>query len=286
MRIFIAADIEGCTGVVHYDQLSEGQPRFAAARRLMTGDINAAIEGALQAAPDATFIVGDGHADMRNVVLEELHPAAELVIGSSNPDNKPLCQCEGIDGQHDLAFLVGFHSMAGTPGGLLAHTLVGTQVKHFRVNDRVVGETAIAHAICQSFGVPIGLVVGNSELLTEAQESLQAGFRFVATKRTLGRTAAVCRTPGVTAKDIAQAAEAAVNDCLNGKLSLATPGDSTRMTVEFFRPEVTARAALSQGVTTVDDYTVTTEHEDAAECFRLLWRAICAALQTTPDWLT
>jgi len=286
MRIFIAADIEGCTGVVHYDQLSEGQPRYQAARRLMTGDINAAIEGVLEVVPDATFTVGDGHADMRNVVLEELNAAAELVIGSSNPDNKPLCQCEGMDQDHDLAFLVGFHSRAGTSPGLLAHTLVGSQINRFMLNGTVVGEAAIAESICAAYGAPIALVVGNDELLPECENTLQPGFEFVATKRTLGRTAAICRTPAATGPAISKAARSAVENFMAGNLAAPSDTSPTEMTVEFFKADTAARAGAIAGISRVDERTILASANNGAECFRLVWKSICNGLMETPSWLT
>ncbi|MBK7032295.1 MAG: M55 family metallopeptidase [Ignavibacteria bacterium] len=104
MKIFIAADMEGATGVVHHDQLMPDGRGYAAAQRLLTGDVNAAIDGVLRVVPNATFVVGDGHGPMRNIILQELHESAELVIGSAKPINKPLCQLEGVDGSFDMAF--------------------------------------------------------------------------------------------------------------------------------------------------------------------------------------
>ncbi|MEM6583749.1 MAG: M55 family metallopeptidase [Pseudomonadota bacterium] len=285
MRIFIAADIEGCTGIVHFDQLDEGQPRYREARALMTGDINAAIEGALSVCPEATFIVGDGHAQMRNVILEQLHDAAELVIGSAQPENKPLCQCEGVEADHDLVFLVGFHSRAGSRPGLLAHTLVGSRIFRITVNGVELGEAGIAEAICSSYGAPVGLVVGNSELESEVRDCLQPGFEFVSTKRTLGSTAAVCKTPGITRRLIADAAANAVRACQAGALSIPTMPDTVIMRAEFLNPEHARLAAESSSIQLVDTRSIEASASTAADCFRDLWSAICRSLLETPAFL-
>ena len=53
MRIFISADMEGVTGVVHRDQLMPEGKTYERARKMMTADVNAAITGALRVAPDS-----------------------------------------------------------------------------------------------------------------------------------------------------------------------------------------------------------------------------------------
>jgi D-amino peptidase len=285
-RIFIAADIEGCTGVVHLDQLMEGQPRYQAARKLMTADINAAIAGAREVDPEATFIVCDGHAAMRNIILEELDPAAELVIGSSRPDNKPLCQCEGIDPDHDMVFLVGFHSRSDTRPGLLSHTLAGTHIKRFLINGLEVGEAAIAEAICASYGAPVTLVVGNHELETELADTLMPGYQFVATKRTLGPTAALCKTPARTWQEIAAAAGRAVRAFREQPPQVRRFSADVTMTVHAHHAEFVRKALASSEVHRLDDYTFEATAVDAAECFRRIWHGIYLGLLQAPEWLT
>jgi len=56
MRVYISVDMAGVAGVVHEDQTDPIDPRHAGEynrfRRLMTGEANAAIEGALAAGAD------------------------------------------------------------------------------------------------------------------------------------------------------------------------------------------------------------------------------------------
>ena len=53
MRVYVSVDMEGIAGVVHEDQTNPVDPRCAAEyarfRQLMTGEANAAVEGALAA---------------------------------------------------------------------------------------------------------------------------------------------------------------------------------------------------------------------------------------------
>ncbi len=282
MKIFIAADLEGATGVVHHDQLMPEGRGYAAAQALLTGDINAAIEGVLRVVPDATFVVGDGHGPMRNVLLGSLHEAAELVIGSAKPANKPLCQLEGIDASFDLAFMIGYHSMAGTPGGLLAHTYIGSVVREWRLNGAPVGEVSMNAAIFGSFGVPVGLVVGNSELADEVR-SLDETIRFVATKRTLGPTAAICATPTTTTARIAEAAQEVVLHQERHRAIL--DGGHTVIEVDMYRREQADKASGEPAIQRIGDSGVRCEAPNAAEAFRIMWRACTRALDETPAWL-
>ena len=73
MKILIAADMEGITGVVHWDQVNVNHIAYSRFRKFMTADLNAAIRGAF--AGGATSVtVTDGHHDGRNIMIEELDP--------------------------------------------------------------------------------------------------------------------------------------------------------------------------------------------------------------------
>ena len=47
----------------------------------------------------------------------------------------------------DAAMLIGYHTRAGTPGGLLSHTWVGALVHEIRLNGRPAGEALLNAAI-------------------------------------------------------------------------------------------------------------------------------------------
>ena len=281
MKIFIAADMEGATGVVHHDQLMPEGRGYAAAQRLLTGDVNAAIEGVLRTDPLATFVVGDGHGPMRNIILENLNPAAELVIGSGKPTNKPLCQLEGIDSTFDAAFMIGYHSKAGTPSGLLAHTYIGSIVREWRLNGVAVGEVQMNAAVLGSFGVAVALVVGNSDLGPEVAV-WDPRVTFVATKRTLGPTAGVCLTPARTRTLISNSAAHVV-----ANLGTSFPYDvgHARIEVDMYRREQCDKACSESGISKIGESTIVADAENAADAFRLMWRACTRALDEAPAWL-
>lgn len=284
MKIFIAVDMEGATGVVHHDQLMPDGKGYAVAQRYLTADVNAVIAGILDADHEATIVVGEGHAIMRNILLDDIHPQAEVVVGPARPANKPLCQMEGIDGTFDLCMCIGFHSMAGTPGGLLAHTFVGSVVCNWFLNGSPAGEVEVDAAIAGSYGVPLGLVVGNHELEAEVRK-WNPDVEFVATKHTLGPSAARCRPPAWTRVALRHAARAAVERASTGAFKPYDAGRTVEMTIETYRREMTDKAVSEPGAVRIDDRTFMCAGATAADAFRLAWRAIARALDEPASFL-
>ena len=206
MHVFISCDMEGATGIVHPDQLLNRGYDYARARTFLTGDVAAACEGAL-AAGATRVVVCDGHGSMRNLLIEELPEAVEVVIGPAS--SRMLCQCEGLDEDFDAVLFVGYHARNGTPGAVLPHTWVGSLVHEITVNGTVFGETALNAAIAGHFGVPVVMVAGDAAVVREAGEILPEA-EMVSTKQAVGRASAICRTPGWTRKAIRAAAEKAL----------------------------------------------------------------------------
>lgn len=281
MKIFIAVDMEGATGVVHPDQLTADGRGYQQAQQFLVDDINAVIHGVRRVYPQATFTVGDGHATMRNVLLEKLHPAAELVVGPATSANKPLCQLEGIQFGADLAMCVGYHTMAGTSGGLLAHTFIGSLISDLRMNGQSVGEVEVNAAILGAYGIPLALVAGNSDLETELRRWNTQSI-FVSTKTTLGPTAALCKSPQVTSKLLSDAAEKAVRD---SQYWYKAPIGATRFEVYTKHPEQTARVLNIDGVEGISESAFAVQGADASQAFMKTWSACLRALGELPVWL-
>lgn len=285
MKIFISADMEGVTGVAHRDQLVPEGRTYERARHLMTADINAAITGALRVEPAAEFIVGDGHGVMRNILIEELHEAAQLLVGPCHPDNKPLCMVQGVERGCDVAFFTGYHSRAGTPGGLLAHTWSGAAVTNIRVNGEIVGETALNAAIIGHWDVPVALVSGANELEAEANATIPEGFVFVGLKQSYGFNAALCLPPKRTRKLLEEGAAEALRRFKAGKLKPHKPKLPCTISVEFHRREMAAKAAEVAGVVRTDERTIAATADSTMEAAGKAWKAVARAQDEEPAWL-
>ena len=284
VKVFIVVDMEGATGVVHRDQLMPEGRGYSAAQQLLTGDVNAAIEGVLSVYPNAECVVGDGHGSMRNILLEQLHPSATLVVGGGHPTNKPLLQCEGIDASFNAAICVGFHSKAGTPNGVLSHTYVGSTIAAMHMNGREVGEVEVDAAILGSFGVPLLCVTGNSDLEPEIREWNQE-CGFVATKQSLGATAAICKPPSRTSQEITEAVAQSIQRHQHQAMTPYLHGKQVELTVEFYRREMVERALRIQGVVAKGDRSIVVQGVNGAEAFRVCWLAVAQTLHEPQAWL-
>ncbi|HKV45085.1 MAG TPA: M55 family metallopeptidase [bacterium] len=184
MKVFISADMEGTAGVTDRDQVTVDKPDYARFRRLMTEEVNAAILGALEAGAKE-IVVNDSHGTMRNLLIEELHPQAQLISGRP----KPHGMMQGIDTSFDAVFFTGYHASAGTQNAILDHTYRSTTVRQIKLGNLVVGEAGLNAALAGYYKVPVALVTGDSTAVAQAKRLLSQ-VEAVAVKEPIGRVAA------------------------------------------------------------------------------------------------
>jgi len=207
MRVFVSVDMEGATGVCHRDHLVPGGQDYERARGWLTGDVNAAVEGSV-AAGATDVVVADGHGTMRNIVLDDLHEAARLLAGPAQARNRPLGQLAALEGtRYDAAMLIGYHSRAGTPGGLLSHTWVGALVHEIRLNGQPAGEALLNAALLGHYKIPVVFASGADDFCREVRADLGDDLEVVEVKQTLGPSAVVTLSPKRTAALIRAGAE-------------------------------------------------------------------------------
>jgi D-amino peptidase len=282
MKVFIAVDMEGATGVAHREHLLPGGNDYERARKWLTGDVNAAIEGAVAAGATEVF-VNDGHGNMRNLIVEDLHEAARVVVGPAQARNKPLVQVTGIEeGGFAAAMFVGFHSRAGTPKGLLSHTWVGMLVHEIRLQGKPAGETLLDAAIIGHYGTPLVLVTGADDVCREARADVP-GVDVVEVKRALGPSACASLTPKRAQKEIRAAAERAVRGSAARKPYVVSP--PVTMDVDFHRREMAARALDTHLGSPVGDRCVRYTGPDVPSVARDLWCGLEEALREDGSFL-
>ena len=136
LKLYISCDMEGISGVVAGKQTEGSGEEYKRAQKLMTGELNAAIEGAL-AGGATEVLVNDSHGYMRNILIEELNPSTQLISGSP----KPLSMMQGIDGSFDAAFFIGYHAQAGTAYQCRVHSHGSSPDQGFICSDCCVLET-------------------------------------------------------------------------------------------------------------------------------------------------
>lgn len=195
MKILISADIEGIAGLVSDREMGypkqvigdpEANPDYLQARRWLTQDINAAIEGA-KAGGAASFVVHDSHGlNYRNIILDDLDPAAEYVAG------RPVIFYEPDDlaeGAYAGAFMVGMHARAGQKG-IISHILDWPLLREVRLNGEPVGESQVTAALAGYFDIPTLLITGDDVICNEVKSWTQGKIETAIVKRSFSRYAA------------------------------------------------------------------------------------------------
>src|SRR6266550_5520460 len=72
MKVFLSFDMEGVAGIVDWDQCVGPGADYQMGCRLTLGEVNAAIDGALEGGADE-ILVNDSHWKMENLPPDELH---------------------------------------------------------------------------------------------------------------------------------------------------------------------------------------------------------------------
>jgi D-amino peptidase len=214
LKIHMITDLEGAAMVFRFEQtrVSESTPAKQEAMRILTGEVNACIDGILDEDPDADVLVWDGHGS-GGIVYEQFHDRARLLPHAKTP--APY----GLDETFDAVFFVGQHAMAGTAEAPLAHTYSSRTVEHYLLNGQPVGEFGMrAYMAGTLFGVPVAFLSGDDKAVLEAQ-ALVPGLVGVATKQGTGLEAAVSLGVGRAQELIWQGARKAIKRVRKGEIA-------------------------------------------------------------------
>lgn len=203
-KIYISVDMEGIGAIVSSSQLGPGQFEYEKGRKLMTAEVNAAIEGCLEAGA-GEIVVSDSHGNAQNIIPDELHEAALLI--RSFP--RSLLQMEGIDGNFDGIIFIGYHPMEGTPNANLSHTIWGGKIYEIKVNGIPVSEGIFNAAVGGHFNVPVIMVAGDQHVVEEALQTF-GHVETVVTKQSLGFSSAMSRHPKLICQEIKEKSKLAV----------------------------------------------------------------------------
>jgi D-amino peptidase len=235
----------------------------------MTAEVNAAVEGALAGGADGV-IVNDSHGGMRNLLPDELHPAARFIAGN----DKPLGMMQGIDEPGvGAAFYTGYHARAGTPAAPLSHTWTGW-INDVRVDGVSLGEYGINALIAGHFGVPIALVTGDDRAVAQTRELLGEAVVGVAVKHGLSHTSAVHLHPDDARQRIRDGAQLAVETV--GAMTPYRLGDGATVELDLDHQTRVTNACLVPGVERVEWHTLAYQPADGVELIRI-FRAVAIA---------
>jgi D-amino peptidase len=246
MKVLISADMEGISGIVDWEQVTPGTAEYLSrGRQLMTGDVNAAVNGAFTGGADEV-VVADGHWDARNILIETLDPRARLNSGTPSP----YSMLQGLDDKPtpDAVIFLGYHAMQNTKKAVLDHSWSDTRTRAVYLNDLLVGEIGLNAALAAAWGVPVVAFTGDQHAGAEAQDQLGPELEIAVVKNATGRFAAQCLPLGEARERICDACARGVMKLKEGKAAKPfVVAEPIRLAVEFQHTQYADRGYLMPG---------------------------------------
>ncbi len=263
MKFLFSCDMEGISGVVDWEQVEPGNHEYERFRHIMTGDVNAAVEGAFEASADE-IIVSDCHEVGRNILIEELDPRVRLSCGTPSP----MEFVRGIESGIDAALFIGYHARYMAPEALLSHTYSAV-TRNLWINTVLVGETGLSAAIFGHFGIPVIFICGDDKVCAEAAELLGSIEKAVV-KFAHGRNYAECLPLETSRRLIHEGAARAVSRLKSGDFpAVYRPDCPVKMTVELMKKEMMEFVGKIDGTVPLDETRVETTAPDILEVYRI-----------------
>ncbi|HKX00642.1 MAG TPA: M55 family metallopeptidase [Bryobacteraceae bacterium] len=148
--VFLITDAEGVAGVCRQDQTD---PKDQEMRQLLTGEINAAVDGLYQGGAD-DVIVWDGHDGSQTLSALTIHPRAKLIIGD-------LGVSMTLERHYVAVGFIGQHARANSKGGIMAHSYSSLGIQTMLMNGKPVGEIETRAALAGAFNTPVILLTGD-----------------------------------------------------------------------------------------------------------------------------
>ena len=158
MKIFLAADLEGCASVATWEEIYPGNKNYDRATEEMTREVVAACQALLEAG--AEVYLKDTHFEGKNIDFSKLPNGVKVI---RNHGGHPDMMIQGIDETFDAAAFIGFHTGASMPGNPLAHTMTRKLTK-MTINGMVTSEYLLHAFVAAEYGVPVIMVSGDKGL--------------------------------------------------------------------------------------------------------------------------
>jgi D-amino peptidase len=252
--IFVITDAEGVAGICRQEQTEPKDPEL---RQLMTGEVNAAVEGFLAGGADEV-VVWDGHDGSQTLSALSIHPKAKLLIGS-------LGVTMTFERHYAAIAFVGQHAMANVRGGIMAHSFSSLGIQNLVVNGKPMGEIGTRAALAGVYNTPVIFLSGDRAAAEELRAIVpQAELAVV--KEGLGRYTCLSSS-AVEARDLIREGAARAMR----KLGLIPPyriDGPTTIQIEYTtRNSLGIDAGRQPGAEVLDDRTIRFTGKDFLEAW-------------------
>jgi len=248
-KVYISADIEGISDIVTGISTMRGGHDFGVARKRFANEINAVVRACFDfGCSDVTIC--EGHADMENLIIEDLDPRIRLISGSM----RNSLQMEGIEMGYDAYISFG-HAGAGLNiDGVLNHCYNGRKIYNLRLNGQTMNtETVINATIAGHYGIPLIAVIGDSAVCREVSEFIP-NCEGIAVKEGISRHCAISYHPQACEKMIYDGVTKALEKANNVKpLNI---GELITLEIDYKETSMADSACLVPGVERVSGRTI------------------------------
>ena len=266
MKIYIAVDMEGISGICSPGYVSDDHRLYAKGQQLITEDTNAAIRGAFDGGADEV-VVADVHATSCNIIADKLDSRAFLLAGSPRPTRFAF-----LDSSFSGIALLGYHAKAGTRAADLEHTMTSMSWFKYCVNGVPYGEMSIDAEIAATCNVPLVMVSGDDMLCKEAKEMIGSHVECACVKLGVGRQAALCLSPEAGQQRVYEAMKRACERLQAGEKFPLVKVNSPAVvrTTYKFTPDADY-ASNVYGARRIDGYTVEVTYPRLADAYGGMW---------------
>jgi len=260
MKIYISADIEGITGIAHWNEADKTRPDYSDFQKQMTAEVAAACQGALKVGAKEIY-VKDAHDTGRNINAAELPQEVKIVRAWSG---HPFCMVQELDNTFDAAIMIGYHSRAGSDANPLAHTLTGS-FAFIELNGVYLAEFHINALAAALVGVPVVFVSGDEGLTNDAKK-LIPGITTVAVNKGVGASS-ISIHPRLAAKLIEDGVTTALSkNFSNCKAKLPK---KFKLTIGFKEQKNAYKTSYYPGAKLLEPHVVGYECNDYMDILRL-----------------
>jgi len=255
MKVYVLVDMEGGSGIHSFSlQTNRDSYYYKVAKRFVTQDTNAAIEGALAAGADE-IAVWDSHGS-GTIDFELLDPRAKLIRGAG------AYSPWGMDSSFDALFQVAQHSKARTSKGVLCHTYSSQDIIGMWLNGKEVGEMGIRAVIAGTFDISFVLETGDETACREAKK-LVPEIETACVKWGYAQEAALMLHPKKSYNLIKEKATRAIKRV--GEISPLKFGPPYELKVRYVQEQKAFLASSRTGVERVDSRTIVIRGDNLPE---------------------
>jgi D-amino peptidase len=227
-RVFVITDAEGVAGVCRQEQTDPKDPEL---RQLLTGEINAAVQGFFDGGASEVF-VWDGHDGSETLSALTIDPRAKLVMGR-------LESTMLMERHFAAVAFIGQHPRADSRGGVMAHSYSSLGIQNLLMNGKPVGEVETRTALAGWFDTPVIFLSGD-QIAAEQLRAIVPDAETAVVKEGLDNYACVSLSAEASRKLIREGAKNSMS-----KLGQIKPYKLNGPVT--FQIEYTSRHALRQG---------------------------------------